>query len=186
MAGLNGEGNDGVLIRPILNVPISSNGSVRALSYADYQQAADLAPDNAAAWNNLGLAQVRLGRSSKALSAFRRALEVDPIFADAHYNATTNEYTYCGRASESFRLAFMLDNGGIPGNAVDARTVTPTRDYTGQIFNNLDIYRYHYDFPEPVDFGDAAWLRIACMPQSDGCGWMWSLDWLPEPPSMQV
>ena len=42
LAGLNGEGSDGVLIRPIFNVPLTSEGSVRALSYADYQQAADL------------------------------------------------------------------------------------------------------------------------------------------------
>jgi type VI secretion system protein ImpA len=42
LAGLNGEGSDGVLIGPILNVPITASGNGRALSYADYQQAIDL------------------------------------------------------------------------------------------------------------------------------------------------
>jgi type VI secretion system protein ImpA len=42
LAGLNGEGSDGVLIRPIFNVPLTSDGNIQALSYADYQQAADL------------------------------------------------------------------------------------------------------------------------------------------------
>jgi type VI secretion system protein ImpA len=42
LAGLNGEGGDGVLVRPILNVPITAAGTHRALSCSDYQQAADL------------------------------------------------------------------------------------------------------------------------------------------------
>jgi type VI secretion system protein ImpA len=42
LAGLNGEESDGVLVRPILNVPITAAGDLRALSYSDYQQAADL------------------------------------------------------------------------------------------------------------------------------------------------
>jgi type VI secretion system protein ImpA len=42
LVGLNGDGNDGVLIRPILLAPITVNGTSRALSCSDHQQAADL------------------------------------------------------------------------------------------------------------------------------------------------
>ena len=42
LGGLNGEENDGVLIRPIFNVPITVAGTARALSCSDYQQAIDL------------------------------------------------------------------------------------------------------------------------------------------------
>ena len=42
LAGLNGVDSDGVLINPILNLPITAAGSVRAMSLVDYQQAADL------------------------------------------------------------------------------------------------------------------------------------------------
>ena len=42
LAGLNGEGADGVLVRPIFNVPITAAGTQRALSCSDYQQTVDL------------------------------------------------------------------------------------------------------------------------------------------------
>lgn len=40
--GLNGEDTDGVLIKPIANVPITSPRNIRPLSLVDYQQAKDL------------------------------------------------------------------------------------------------------------------------------------------------
>lgn len=103
------------------------------------------------------------------------------------YNSSTQQYSNCVRtATESFRVAFMLDNGGVPGNAFAAQTVTPTRVYAGQTFSPMEIFRYRVEFAEPIDTGDAEWLRIACMPISDGCGWLWAEDALPEPVAMQV
>ena len=42
LAGLNGVESDGVLVSPILNLPITAAGSLRAMSLVDYQQAGDL------------------------------------------------------------------------------------------------------------------------------------------------
>ena len=42
LTGLNGEEGDGVLIGPIAGVPITTPGSYRAMSIADYRQALDL------------------------------------------------------------------------------------------------------------------------------------------------
>jgi type VI secretion system protein ImpA len=42
LAGLNGVESDGVLINPLLNLPITAAGSLRAMSVVDFQQANDL------------------------------------------------------------------------------------------------------------------------------------------------
>ena len=42
LAGLNGEESEGVLLAPILGVPITAAGSIRPLTLADYRRAADL------------------------------------------------------------------------------------------------------------------------------------------------
>ena len=42
LAGLNGVDSDGVLVNPLLNLPITAAGSLRAMSLVDYQQANDL------------------------------------------------------------------------------------------------------------------------------------------------
>jgi type VI secretion system protein ImpA len=42
LAGLNGVDSDGVLINPLMNLPITAAGSVRAMSLVDFQQANDL------------------------------------------------------------------------------------------------------------------------------------------------
>ena len=50
------------------------------------QQAVELDPTYAEAWDNLGNIQAELGFHSRAVEAFRRALNVDLDYADAHYN----------------------------------------------------------------------------------------------------
>jgi type VI secretion system protein ImpA len=42
LAGLNGIESDGVLVNPLLNLPITAAGSERAMSLIDFQQAGDL------------------------------------------------------------------------------------------------------------------------------------------------
>ena len=42
LAGLNGVESDGVLVNPLLNLPITAAGSQRAMSLVDYQQASEL------------------------------------------------------------------------------------------------------------------------------------------------
>jgi type VI secretion system protein ImpA len=42
LAGLNGVDSDGVLVSPLMNLPITAAGSLRAMSLVDYQQANDL------------------------------------------------------------------------------------------------------------------------------------------------
>lgn len=50
------------------------------------QQATRLAPDDKASWNNLGIAARARGNVSRAMAAFRRALEINPGFALAAAN----------------------------------------------------------------------------------------------------
>ena len=42
LAGLNGVESDGVLVNPLMNLPITAAGSLRAMSLVDFQQASDL------------------------------------------------------------------------------------------------------------------------------------------------
>jgi type VI secretion system protein ImpA len=42
LAGLNGVESDGVLVSPLMNLPITAAGSLRAMSLVDFQQANDL------------------------------------------------------------------------------------------------------------------------------------------------
>jgi tetratricopeptide (TPR) repeat protein len=51
-----------------------------------FRAALALAPGNAGAHNNLGLALQRQGRAAEAIEEFRRALAADPSLADAHVN----------------------------------------------------------------------------------------------------
>jgi protein O-GlcNAc transferase len=41
---------------------------------------------DARSWNNLGIVRYELGRTEEAAASYRRALTIDPGFADAHYN----------------------------------------------------------------------------------------------------
>jgi tetratricopeptide (TPR) repeat protein len=51
-----------------------------------YQRVTTLAPDHAAAWNNLGLLQHRMGRYEDARRHYEVALAADPSLAEAAYN----------------------------------------------------------------------------------------------------
>jgi len=50
------------------------------------QKAAELLPDDAEAYNNLGITRQALGQHTDAVACYRRALEIKPDFADARYN----------------------------------------------------------------------------------------------------
>lgn len=102
------------------------------------------------------------------------------------YSAVTEEYSPCLRTTESFRVSFFLEEEGVPGNATIAVTVTPERVYTGVAWYGYEVYRYRYEFPEPVDVGEAAWLRVAAMPASDGCTWTWLGYPEAEPPGLRL
>lgn len=64
------------------------------------EQAAELMPDNARAWNHLGLAYHAAGNSSEARKAYARAAQFDPNFPDPHYNLGTMEFEL-GRYAEA-------------------------------------------------------------------------------------
>ena len=51
-----------------------------------YQRVTTLAPDDGAAWNNLGLLQHRMGRHEDARRHYEVALVADPALAEAAYN----------------------------------------------------------------------------------------------------
>ncbi len=58
--------------------------------WADAEQrlaeAARIGPAPPPLWNNLGITLVELGRTQEAEASYRRAIELDPNFAEAHYN----------------------------------------------------------------------------------------------------
>jgi superkiller protein 3 len=51
-----------------------------------YQQAIQANPKLALAYNNLGAAYERQGKRSQAIDEYRRALQIDPGYADAKRN----------------------------------------------------------------------------------------------------
>lgn len=66
---------------------------VEAINAGEYERAAEkfrecvtLAPENARAWSNLGLAQLFLRRLDEAERSLRRALELAPDYEPARYN----------------------------------------------------------------------------------------------------
>lgn len=61
--------------------------AVRAL-----EQAVELMPDNARAWNHLGLAYHAVGNAPEARKAYGRALQFDPNFPDPHFNLGSLEF----------------------------------------------------------------------------------------------
>ncbi len=74
LTGLNGDGADGVLVRPILTVPVTVDGTTRASSCADHEQAADLDrvedPDKRAQ---------RIERGAVTMQVFDQAVLETPI-----------------------------------------------------------------------------------------------------------
>jgi tetratricopeptide (TPR) repeat protein len=53
-----------------------------------FARAVRIAPGFARGWNNLGVAQVRLGQTADAVGSYRRALELQPSFASPQRNLT--------------------------------------------------------------------------------------------------
>lgn len=52
----------------------------------ELERAAALSPDSAAVWNSLGAAHAESGAYALSVEHFRRAIALDPAFADAHSN----------------------------------------------------------------------------------------------------
>ena len=59
-------------------------------------------PQDATAAFNLGVALQDLGRTLDAIRAYRRALTLDPRYADAHYNVS-QLYEETGRTKDAYR-----------------------------------------------------------------------------------
>jgi len=56
------------------------------------EQATELMPDSARAWNHLGLAYQAAGNPVEARKSYNRALQLDSNFADPHFNLGMMEY----------------------------------------------------------------------------------------------
>jgi Flp pilus assembly protein TadD len=85
------------------------------------RQAPEVPEKNFVALTNLGIALASTGKADEALSAFRRALDVDPRSADAHRNLAK---------------AF-LDNGDFEGAALHARQALEARPGDPEVHNLL-------------------------------------------------
>lgn len=98
LTGLNGEGGDGTLIRPILMIPVTDNTSVGCFSTADYQQAIELqrAPADAR--------ERRIGQGAVSMETFETAvLESSAQF----YKELLDDISQCGEEFAS--LTEVLD-----------------------------------------------------------------------------
>jgi peroxin-5 len=69
-----------------LGVLLQRHGELE-LAEGQYLLATALLPDNAVAWNNLGVAHALRGSMKRALDAFVRALQVKPGDSQACHNA---------------------------------------------------------------------------------------------------
>jgi len=90
---------------------------------APFQRVADLEPDNAGAFNNLGVAYLNSGGFAQAAEAFSRSLAIESRFSS--YSNTGVGYYYSGRfdeAAQMFRKATELapSNHRPWGNLADA------------------------------------------------------------------
>jgi tetratricopeptide (TPR) repeat protein len=56
------------------------------LARRSFELAARISPEFAPAWNNLGIAEARLGRTEEAMAHYRRAIEADPGFSSPYTN----------------------------------------------------------------------------------------------------
>ena len=52
----------------------------------EFHKCLKLDPNNAYAWNNIGVAKLCLGLASAALEYFDRAIEIDPGYRDGFHN----------------------------------------------------------------------------------------------------
>jgi len=75
-----------------------------------WQEAAELLPDDAEAYNNLGISLQALGQHTDAVACYRRALAIKPDFADAHYNlgVVLQNFGHLNEAVASYRHALTI------------------------------------------------------------------------------
>jgi predicted O-linked N-acetylglucosamine transferase (SPINDLY family) len=87
-----------------------NNGNF-AQAEACFDEAAQLQPNNAAYWYNLGNAQRSLGKPQAALSSFTQSLKLDPDDADAHNNLgnVQRELGHLDKAIASYEKALQLN-----------------------------------------------------------------------------
>lgn len=82
-----------------------------AESERELMEAGGLAPDNPAVMNNLGLAQVNLSETDRAIQSFERAIQLDPRLAEAYNNLGTLQFRMNSlpAAEKTFRTALAVD-----------------------------------------------------------------------------
>jgi Flp pilus assembly protein TadD len=82
-----------------------------AESERELQEAARLAPSNAAVMNNLGLAQMDLSETERALQSFGRAIQLDSNLVEAYNNLGTLQFRMNNvpSAEKAFRTALAVD-----------------------------------------------------------------------------
>jgi len=70
-------------------------------------------------------------------------------------------------------ITFYASESNAPGASVGSRTVTATKEVTGQMFYGVfPLYRYEALFPESVDIG-AGWISIEATGDNSGCQFAW-------------
>jgi Flp pilus assembly protein TadD len=82
-----------------------------AESERELQEAARLAPADAAVMNNLGLAQMNLTETDRAIQSFERAIQLDPKLAEAYNNLGTLQFRMNNflAAEKTLRMALAVD-----------------------------------------------------------------------------
>lgn len=78
---------------------------------AEYERAAEVAPEDPLVHYNLGLALTRAGRRAEAVGRFETAIALDPGYRDAHYNLAValGEEGRWTAAAEHFERAWRID-----------------------------------------------------------------------------
>jgi len=112
LAGLNGVEADGVLIKPIANLPVTLPGTHRAFTLADYKRAGDLSrvsdPDKRAQRIDQGTATLEMFQQALAETPaeFYRTLVEDLDECRAEFEKLTAVMEEkCGRGSDGYSLA---------------------------------------------------------------------------------
>jgi nitrous oxidase accessory protein NosD len=85
---------------------------------AVYQQATEIAPNNAKAFNALGWAYNAMGRHGEAFAPLVKAIQLNSQLAEAHYGIA---YAYLGSDSYAKALGFLKTAVRLKPNHVDAR-----------------------------------------------------------------
>jgi tetratricopeptide (TPR) repeat protein len=91
----------------ILSIASAAIAAQRLSAYRDeltlWQDNVDHQPDDSLAYNNLGNAMLKLGRTKEAEQQYARALELDPVYSDAYANMAA-AYAEEGRLKEAAEL----------------------------------------------------------------------------------